>query len=101
MQVDWTWAVERMDGEDVFDTIYCNSYADAVETAGHFEGSNTVLVCDTFDGGINSRGWAYVVEGKLEDWASDGYGENLRKTTKKHQTVVTKHLQNGCAGGTA
>lgn len=97
MAVYYKWVVETVreyaddGGNDIIDTCGQVSYAEAVKVASepcegadcHFE---IVLVRDDDD----RRSWAYMEDGKLQEYAEDAYGTNWGKIPKKYHVEVAK-----------
>jgi hypothetical protein len=95
-QVEWEWDVEVLDPDltgisdpddrDIVDHLFQSSYADCVKVAASDPTNcRIVLVCDIGNDaeGIVERGWAYMDDdGKLQEWATDAYGHNVRKVPK-------------------
>lgn len=96
MTVSYEWDVELCTAEEsdeyeeneVLDHTFCSSYAEAVQAASQVpeEGCKNVLVLVRTDD--NSRAWAYLEDGKLPEYFSDAYGNDVAKVPQKYHKEV-------------
>ena len=75
MTTDYEWGVEEKDEYgDIAENHFCSSYAEAVEVAKDFDHCDIVLVRTRGSeaDGVTDRQWAYVEDGKLSTYFSEG-----------------------------
>lgn len=96
MPVSYEWTVELIDAhEDIVDSHYFDTLADAVEFSGRHDRSDDGIV--KTDIGLvrnddDGNSWAYIVDGKLDMYLRDSYQNALYDTPKKYLKEVTKVL---------
>lgn len=92
----YVWLVEHTalettaahDAGEIVDTTYADSYADAVTEAEQpREGCVGRIVLER-DHHENGRTWAYVTDGRLDDWCRDSRGVAVVKTPVRYLREV-------------
>lgn len=90
MAIDYEWDVEEMDGEEIVDHHFCDSFSEARDLAT--EGNmKIVLVCrvENWDRGTTAVSWAYLGEdGSLPEFFTDAGGRATRKVPKKFHAEI-------------